>query len=95
MNSPSAFYEEPARRLPVIAECDVLVIGGGPGGIGAAVAAARNGAKTILVERFGGFGGTWTAGLLSAMCIYVQSLTEGAIRNDDVQSTMYRVQSME
>lgn len=64
------FYEEPARRLPVIDTCDVLVIGGGPGGIGAAVAAARNGAKTILVERFGSFGGTWTAGLLSAIMPY-------------------------
>lgn len=63
----SGFYEEPARKLPVIAEADVLVVGGGPGGIGAAVAAARNGAKTILVERFGSFGGTWTAGILSAI----------------------------
>lgn len=61
------FYEEPARTLPVIAEADVLVVGGGPGGIGAAVSAARNGAKTILVERFGSFGGTWTAGILSAI----------------------------
>ena len=68
--NPLPFYEEPARRLPVIAECDVLVVGGGPGGIGAAVAAARNGAKTILLERFGSFGGTWTAGLLSAIMPY-------------------------
>ncbi|CAM3018208.1 FAD-dependent oxidoreductase [Rariglobus hedericola] len=64
------FYEEPARTLPVIAECDVLVVGGGPGGIGAAVSAARNGANTILVERFGSFGGTWTAGILSAIMPY-------------------------
>ncbi len=64
------FYEEPARSLPVVAEADVLVVGGGPGGIGAAVSAARNGAKTILVERFGSFGGTWTAGILSAIMPY-------------------------
>src|SRR5690606_2506404 len=64
------FYEESARSLPVVAEADVLVIGGGPGGIGAAVSAARNGAKTILVERFGSFGGTWTAGILSAIMPY-------------------------
>jgi hypothetical protein len=70
MKETPRFYEEPARRLPVIAEADVLVIGGGPGGIGAAVAAARNGAKTILVERFGSFGGTWTAGILSAIMPY-------------------------
>ncbi len=67
MPRPTDTYTEPSRELPVIAEADVLVIGGGPGGIGAAVAAARNGAKTILVERFGSFGGTWTAGLLSAI----------------------------
>lgn len=65
-----AHFTEPARQIPVIADCDVLVVGGGPGGIGAAVAAARNGAKVILVERFGSFGGTWTAGILSAIMPY-------------------------
>jgi hypothetical protein len=60
-------YQEPAKTLPVLDEADVLVLGGGPGGIGAAVAAARNGARTILIERFGSFGGTWTAGILSAV----------------------------
>lgn len=70
MNPTPEFYEEAGRKLPVIAHADVLVIGGGPGGIGAALAAARNGAKTILVERFGSFGGTWTAGLLSAIMPY-------------------------
>jgi hypothetical protein len=60
-------YQEPAKTLPVLDEADVLVIGGGPGGVGAAVAAARNGARTILIERFGSFGGTWTAGILSAV----------------------------
>ncbi len=64
------FISEPARQIPVIAETDVLVVGGGPGGIGAAVAAARNGARVILVERFGSFGGTWTAGILSAIMPY-------------------------
>ena len=61
------FYDEPSRRLPVLDEADVLVLGGGPGGLGAAVAAARQGARTILVERFGSFGGTWTSGLLGAI----------------------------
>lgn len=60
-------YQEPAKTLPVLDEADVLVLGGGPGGVGAAIAAARNGARTILVERFGSFGGTWTAGILSAV----------------------------
>ena len=44
-------------EIPVIAEVDVLVIGGGPGGLGAAVMAARNGANTLLVERYGCLGG--------------------------------------
>jgi Dehydrogenases (flavoproteins) len=60
-------YREPEKTLPVLDEADVLVLGGGPGGVGAAVAAARNGARTILIERFGSFGGTWTSGILSAV----------------------------
>ena len=60
-------YQEPARALPVIDEADVVVVGGGPGGVGAALAAGRAGVRTILVERFGSFGGTWTAGILSAI----------------------------
>lgn len=67
MNPTPSVYEEPARKLTVLDHADVLVIGGGPGGIGAAVAAARNGARTILLERFGSFGGTWTSGILSAI----------------------------
>ncbi len=45
------------EEIPVIDEADVLVIGAGPGGLGAAVMAARSGAKTILVERYGMPGG--------------------------------------
>ncbi|MCX7014835.1 MAG: FAD-dependent oxidoreductase, partial [Candidatus Sumerlaeota bacterium] len=54
------FVEEPARRTPVIANVDVLVAGGGPGGIAAALAAAREGARTLLVERYGYLGGMIT-----------------------------------
>lgn len=45
------------KEIPVIAEADVLVVGGGPGGLGAAVMAARTGATVILVERYGILGG--------------------------------------
>ena len=45
------------KEIPVIAEPDVLVVGGGPGGLGAGVMAARGGAKTLLVERYGCLGG--------------------------------------
>lgn len=50
--------------VPVIAECDVLVIGGGPAGIAAAVASGRNHMKTILVEQNGCVGGMGTSALV-------------------------------
>jgi ribulose 1,5-bisphosphate synthetase/thiazole synthase len=55
---------EPAREIPVLAETDVLVIGGGPAGTAAAIAASRTGAETFLVERYNHLGGLWTGGLV-------------------------------
>ena len=55
---------EPARELDVIVDADVVVIGGGPGGIPAAVAAARAGKKTVLIERYGVLGGLATTCLM-------------------------------
>lgn len=55
---------QPERPLDVIHDTDVLVGGGGPAGFAAAVSAARAGAKTCLVERYGYFGGLWTGGLV-------------------------------
>lgn len=51
---------EPPRETPVIHETDVIVIGSGPGGLAAALAAARTGVRVALVERFGCFGGNIT-----------------------------------
>lgn len=56
-----------AKMLPVTDTYDVVVCGGGPAGIGAAIAAAERGAKTALIERFGFLGGMATAGYVNPM----------------------------
>lgn len=58
-------FEEPSRKLKVVEDVDVIVCGGGPAGIAAAIASARRGARTRLIEFHGCLGGIWTAGLLS------------------------------
>lgn len=58
----NSIIREPARDLPVFGEYDVVVVGGGPAGIAASVSAARHGAHTLLVERYGFLGGMGTAG---------------------------------
>lgn len=55
----------PSRSLPVLAEADVLVCGGGPAGIAAAVSAARHGARVILLERWPSVGGQATNALVN------------------------------
>jgi len=83
---------ESPRRVPVRSDVDVLVCGGGPAGVTAALAAARQGARTLLVERYGMLGGVWTAGLMNPFfeCMdrgwIVQELVDrlraaGALRN--------------
>ncbi len=55
---------EPARKVPVFADTDVLVAGGGPAGVAAAISAARAGSSVILVERYNHLGGLWTGGMV-------------------------------
>jgi hypothetical protein len=60
--------EEPARQVPIYGEYDVAVLGGGPAGIAAAVAAARAGRRTLLIERYGFLGGMGTAAGVTNFC---------------------------
>ncbi|MFT6100926.1 MAG: phytoene dehydrogenase-like protein, partial [Arenicella sp.] len=55
-----SFITETARQTPVIHTTDVLVVGSGPAGLAAAIAASREGAETTLLERYGCFGGNIT-----------------------------------
>ena len=58
-------HREQARDIPIVEKADVVVCGAGPAGIAAAIAAARQGAKTRVIELHGCLGGVWTAGALS------------------------------
>jgi hypothetical protein len=65
---------EPSRELKVCYEADVVVVGGGPGGHSAAVAAARNGARVVLLERYGHLGGMATGGIV----IQIPHMSDGS-----------------
>ena len=69
---PAKTIFEPARETPVFAEADVLVVGGGPAGTTAAIAAARLGADVMLVERYNHLGGLSTGGLV----IWIDRMTD-------------------
>ena len=73
-------YREPARELPVYGTFDVVVVGGGTAGWPAAVAAARNGAKTLVIERFPFFGGTATASLMANIVGFRNQVPPDAIQ---------------
>jgi hypothetical protein len=65
---------EPAKEVSVCRETDVIVVGGGPAGVAAAVASGRNGADTVLVERYGHLGGLATGGLV----LLIMPMSDGA-----------------
>ena len=58
---------EPAKEISVFHSTDVVVVGGGPAGFAAAVAAAKTGAKVALIERYGSLGGLFTNGMVLVM----------------------------
>jgi len=70
--------EKPARSIPVMAETDVLVVGGGPAGLAAAIAASREGVDTMLVERWGSFGGNITQAYVGSIAWYRYEQTREA-----------------
>jgi hypothetical protein len=59
---------EPSRQTAIYGEYDVVVLGGGPAGMAAAVSAARSGRSTLLVERYGFLGGMGTAAGVTNFC---------------------------
>src|ERR1035437_7322792 len=67
--------QESARALPVAHTADVIVAGGGTAGVIAAIAAARNGAKTLLVERNGFLGGAITAAMMAQISASATAVT--------------------
>ncbi|MBR2793672.1 MAG: FAD-dependent oxidoreductase [Solobacterium sp.] len=90
--------QEAAREVDVISEADVIVVGGGPGGFAAAVAAARTGARTILLERYGHLGGMSTGGLVNIIPHlsdldgkrYIGGILEELITRLDKQDAAFR-----
>ena len=73
-----------SSEVPVKYNTEVLVIGAGPAGFSAAVTAARNGRKVMLVERGGYLGGMWTLGLLSP---YFDNRNKGGL-NREIQNLL-------
>lgn len=69
---PLGLHHEPARGIPIHHQCDVLVVGGGPAGTAAAIAAARTGAEVTLLERYNHLGGLSTGGLV----IWIDRMTD-------------------
>lgn len=63
-------FQEAIKNIPFAKQTDVIVCGGGPAGVAAALASARAGAKTTLIEYHGYLGGVWTAGLLCYLIDY-------------------------
>ncbi len=82
------YYAESAKQLPVSYEVDVLVCGSGPAGVAAALASARSGAVTMIIESQGDIGGISTTGLMSHWTgrayspIYLEILKKSAERNE-------------
>jgi ribulose 1,5-bisphosphate synthetase/thiazole synthase len=87
MDAEQAVYIEPPKALPILASCEVLVVGAGPAGLSAALAARRAGADVILLERYGCFGGAITTVGMETLAWYRY---EGTIESEGIGVEMER-----
>ena len=87
-NDNEEIVVEPSRSIPIHARCDVLVVGGGPSGLSAALAAKRAGADVILMERFGCFGGCITTVGMETLAWYRY---EGTVDTEGIGIEMERL----
>jgi len=81
MTATPGFVTEPSGRVPVAASSDLVVVGGGPAGIAAALAGARNGLSVTLLERYPYLGGLASGGMvlvLDDMCNGQEIAVRGA-----------------
>jgi NADPH-dependent 2,4-dienoyl-CoA reductase/sulfur reductase-like enzyme len=85
------YIAEQAQDVKILAEAEVVVVGGGPGGHSAAIAAARNGAKTVLVERYGHLGGMATGGIV----IQIPHMSDGGEEQQIVGLTQEWIDRLE
>ena len=79
---------EPQKNIPVLDRCDVLVVGGGPAGLAAALSARRAGADTILLERYGCFGGVITTVGVETLAWYRY---EGTVESEGIGLEMEKL----